>query len=607
VLKTPSIDRPGLTAHNAVSVVDVLLLATLLAITSWLSLTLTRIPGGVASVWVANGLLVGWLLSRPTASWPRYVLAGLLAGIIARVLVGDRVAYALIITFANLVEVLLIAGIVRRRVPDIGDPRRWLDLGWVATLSTLVACAVSGLFIAVTVPGAFHDALEIFLVWYAAHVIGMVLVATLTLVAHRQGVDLMGRRGRRVNFAFSMLLIAVVVGAVFVQSTLPLLFLAFPPLLWAAYRHRFAGVVGGAVILALISAVATRFGYGPAMLVDSEHGTERIFLLQSFIGAACLLTFPVALVMAERARLAARVRESEARYRMLADYSHDIVVRMRADGQRLYASPSTRDMLGWEPAELLEPGMVLVHPEDRAAQQQAIATVIETAAPVTAIYRVRHKLGHYVWIEAIARQIPSSQRDGPMEIIFTGRDISKRKAVEQSLEASLLELEQLARVDSLTGLANRRQFDERLALGLARSTRQHLPIALMYLDIDHFKRINDSLGHAAGDAVLKCVAQRLAACVRAGDLIARLGGDEFAVLIEDSDAPRVAEAIANKLIGVTGQANVVDGEPVIVTTSIGVAYATRATDAVELIATADKALYAAKHAGRNTCRLIALD
>lgn len=594
--------------HEAPPWTDVLLLAMLVAAVSWLSLTLTRIPSGIASVWVANGLLVGWLLSRPTQQWPRYVVAGFVAGVIARALAGNTALFAFVFTIASLLEVLLVASIVRRRFADVSDPRTFLRLGRIATLSTLVACLLSGL-LAATAASAISNApfADTFLVWYAAHVIGMALVATLTLVARIEGSSLLGRRGHRWEFAVSMLLIVVIVGAIFIQSRYPLLFVAYPPLLWAAYRHGFSGVIGGIVIVAIISSIATALGHGPLTLVTSISETGRTFLVQSFIGTACLMTFSVALIIAERARMSAKVRESETHYRMLADYSHDVVVRLRADGQRLYVSPSSKDILGWEPAELLVPGMVIVHPDDRAKQQNVVKSVMESGDPTTATYRLRHKDGHYVWIEAAARAIPSMEQDGTMDMIFAGRDISERVQAQQQLEERQRDLDQLARVDSLTGLANRRQFDERLALGLARSLRQHLPIALLYLDIDYFKTINDSLGHAVGDAVLKGFAQRLSTCVREGDLVARLGGDEFAVLVEDAATPQVAETIARKLVNAMAQPVLIEGAPLAVTTSIGIAFCTRQTDAAELLQVADKALYAAKHAGRNTYHLTAME
>ena len=600
--------RPPSSGHVTAPWFDVLLLALLVAATSWLSLTLTRVPGGIASVWVANGLLVGWLLSRPTRLWLHYLAAALLAGALARTLVGDTLLFSLGFNGVNLLEVLLIAGPVRRQVPDIRDPVTWVKVSRIATLGTLMACALSGLLVAGTMAiTADSRFVTTFLTWYFAHVIGVVLVATLTVISHREGAGLLGRSGHRLDFAASMLLIALVIGGIFAQSILPLLFLAFPPLLWAAFRHRFAGVVVGMVILSIISSVANFLGHGPFMLVESVGTTGRTVLVQLFLGAACLMTFPVAVFMNERARLAAEMRESEMQYRILADYSHDIVVRMNADGRRLYVSPSTRSILGWEPAEMLEPGLVLVHPDDRLTQEQAIRAAIDSGEAVTASFRLRHKDGHYLWAESGVRSIPSANGDGTMDIIFAARDVSERVEAQQQLEASKRELEQLARVDSLTGLANRRQFDERLALALARSRRHQSPISLLYMDIDYFKRINDSLGHLAGDAVLKGFAQRLASCVRTEDLVARLGGDEFVMLVEDTETAQVAEAIAGKLIDCIRRPTAIDGVANTVTASIGIAFCVRATDETELMWYADKALYVAKEAGRNTFHLVTME
>lgn len=582
-------------------------MALLIGVTAWVSLNVTRLPGEVSAIWVSNGIFVGWLLSRRSALWPGYVGAGLAAELTARLLSGDGVGLAFAFSAFNLLEVLIVAGVVRRLVPDVGNPTRWLGLGGIATGSTLAACAVSGLLASVVVSVASHPPfLTTFLIWYSAHVVGMVIVATLTLVAHRKGIGLSDVPGQRWTFLGDMLLIAAVCAVVFYQSAYPLLFLVYPPLLYGVFRHRFAGVVVGISLLAIIGGIATALDHGPLSLVHDSSLAQRTMLLQLFVGTACLMSFPVALGMAERSRLTARVRESEQRYRMLADYSHDVVVRMRADGQRLYVSPSARDILGWEPAELLQPNQALVHPDDHAVQQQTIAAVLASGNPVTAIYRVRHKDGRYVWMEAAARPIPSAEGDAT-DIIFAGRDVSLRVAAEQALKASRDELEAQAHLDSLTGLANRRQFDERLAHALGRSRRQGLAVALMYMDIDHFKQVNDGHGHAAGDEVLRVFGQRLSACVRSGDLVARLGGDEFVVLIEDLSAPETAEAIAGKLIEAMRESIAVEGARLQVTTSIGIAYSAHPAVAKTLAAAADAALYAAKSAGRNTWQLLPTD
>jgi PAS domain S-box-containing protein len=477
---------------------DRTVMALLIGATGWMFRSLALVPGEIAAVWVSNGIFVGWLLSRPTGVWPGYVAAGLGADFAARWWSGNGVSAGAALSAFDLIEVMIVAGTVRRLVPDVGNPGHWIGLGWIATGSTLVACAVSGLLAAAVVATADDVAFRTtFLTWYSAHVVGMVIVATLTVVAHREGIGVIDMPGRRWHFAGTMLVLGLVSAAVFLQSAYPLLFLAYPPLLWAVFRYRFAGVVVGVSVLTIIGSIATASGHGPLSLVDNASDIERIVLLQLFIGTACLMTFPVALAMAERARMLSRLRASEQRYRMLADYSHDVVVRMRADGQRLYVSPAAKDILGWEPGEMIGTRWDLVHPGDRAKQRQVMREVIASGNPDTSIYRVRHKDGHYVWIEAVTRPIPSADREGVMDIIYTGRNVSRRVTAEQALQASQRELEAMARVDSLTGLANRRQFDERLALALTRSRQRRQAVALMYMDIDHFKQVNDGHGHAA--------------------------------------------------------------------------------------------------------------
>lgn len=582
---------------------DCLIVTIVIGVLAWLSLAFSRGPGELAAVWFGNGVLTGWLVSRPASRWPFYLVGSLLAEVAARLLSDDSPLHAIVIGLSNVVEVMIVVVAVTRRVPDIGDPKRWITLGGIATASTLVACGVSGLL------SSAFDALvyrrdfgSSFINWYAAHVVGMVIFATTTVVIHREGRSLLtAPGGRRWSFMLCMALIAGVSIAVF-AAPYPVLFLAYPPLLLGAFRHRFPGVAVGILLLGIIGSVATAMGKGPIMLVDDVGTAGHVALLQLYIAGACLMTIPVALAMSERMRLNARVRDSELRYRMLADYSHDVIVRMRADGERLYVSPSARDILGWTPLEMLGSRWSLVHPDDRELQKQTMDDVIASGEPRTAIYRVQHKDGHYVWIEAVTRPIPSTDREG-MDIIYTGRDISRRVAAEEALEASRLELERMARVDALTDLANRRQFDERLNLALLRLQRHGTPIALMYLDVDHFKRINDTWGHAAGDEVLCSFARRLTRCVRSSDLVARLGGDEFVVIIEDAVLPGSAEAVARKLIAEMHHSIDIGETTLVATTSIGIAYANVPTDASTLLATADAALYAAKQAGRNTYRM----
>jgi diguanylate cyclase (GGDEF)-like protein len=163
------------------------------------------------------------------------------------------------------------------------------------------------------------------------------------------------------------------------------------------------------------------------------------------------------------------------------------------------------------------------------------------------------------------------------------------------------ELRNLARIDTLTGLPNRRQFNEKLELAISRCGRTGNPMALMFLDIDHFKSINDSLGHGAGDEVLREFANRIRNGIRITDTAARLAGDEFVIILENLKRPNEAESVVEKLVEAIRQPMQAAGNEVLVTASIGVTLCHSENIAAKaLLARADRALYRAKSAGRNT-------
>lgn len=196
--------------------------------------------------------------------------------------------------------------------------------------------------------------------------------------------------------------------------------------------------------------------------------------------------------------------------------------------------------------------------------------------------------------------LPDIADDGRVDGVFMlSADVTALKRVERQLTM-------LARFDTLTGLANRHQLNEKLAEALARAQRSGEALALMFLDIDHFKSINDTLGHAAGDSVLKEFAARLGQCVRTTDTVARLAGDEFVVILEGVHSEAEPQFVARKIVGQVSRPFDVAGRELSVTTSVGIAFhASGVVSPAELLARADKALYAAKSAGRNTYQLAA--
>lgn len=196
--------------------------------------------------------------------------------------------------------------------------------------------------------------------------------------------------------------------------------------------------------------------------------------------------------------------------------------------------------------------------------------------------------------------IPDIQPDGRVAGVYAlSTDVSALKRVERQLS-------ELVRVDTLTGLANRYQFNEVLPAALRRGERNRCGVAVMFLDVDRFKEINDTHGHLVGDQVLQHFAERLRRCIRVTDTVARLAGDEFVILLEGLHAASEPERVAQKVIaGMLQPLELDDGRRLQVSTSMGVAYwapGGAAPGAVELMASADAALYAAKRAGRNTYR-----
>jgi diguanylate cyclase (GGDEF)-like protein/PAS domain S-box-containing protein len=303
----------------------------------------------------------------------------------------------------------------------------------------------------------------------------------------------------------------------------------------------------------------------------------------------------------------AALRESEARFRLLAEHSGDVVVLSDVDGPRLYVSPAAERVLGWRPEEMVgRRGIELVHPEDLPMVHEAEAVMRAGASEGTACYRLRRPDNSWLWVEARARKYPTA--DGPDQLVVVLRDATARKAAEQALVEALANTERMAATDGLTGLANRRQFDHAADREWWRCAREHLPLSVLLLDADRFKQFNDRYGHLAGDACLRAIAAQLdTAARRPGDLPARYGGEEFALLMPNTDqfgALGVAERLCELVreLRIPHADNTAEG---IVTISVGVATCIpedpgAGVDGQEsLLSAADAALYQAKSGGRN--------
>ena len=296
-------------------------------------------------------------------------------------------------------------------------------------------------------------------------------------------------------------------------------------------------------------------------------------------------------------RILKAMRHIDGRARALAVNASDLVLVAGPDGRITYASPSAERALGWRPEEAVGAAMSdLTHPDDqgrlRALTPERTAPG-RTSGPVE--IRLRRADGSFLPVEGLVTNACEEPAIGGF--IFNGRDVAERKAMEASLTHQAFH-------DSLTGLANRALLLDRLGHALRSGARDGRHTAVLLLDLDDFKTVNDSLGHEAGDRLLVTIAGRLAECIRAGDTAARLGGDEFALVVEGVAGPGEAEALAGRIIEEVGRPVDLDGHVLLLGTSIGVTIAEGlGRDAQGVLRDADAALYAAKADGKGRHRV----
>jgi diguanylate cyclase (GGDEF)-like protein/PAS domain S-box-containing protein len=286
------------------------------------------------------------------------------------------------------------------------------------------------------------------------------------------------------------------------------------------------------------------------------------------------------------------LQRNEERFRSLVQNASDGVLVLGEDGLIRYASPAVERILGRR-ADVgigrAAADAADVHPDDRATIGRRLAEVASVSGSEAAVeFRARHADGSWRTLEAIAKNLLDDPAVGGVVINY--RDITERKVLEEQLRHQAFH-------DVLTGLANRSLFRDRLGHALARASRGGRPTAVLYLDLDDFKAVNDRFGHAEGDRLLVAVGERLRSATRAGDTVARLGGDEFAIIVEESDATEAGSS-AGRILESLARTFALGDREVAIRGSIGIAIQSAdGGDADELLRRADIAMYAAKARG----------
>jgi diguanylate cyclase (GGDEF)-like protein/PAS domain S-box-containing protein len=332
---------------------------------------------------------------------------------------------------------------------------------------------------------------------------------------------------------------------------------------------------------------------------SAEAASHQAGLSATYVFLAAALAIGLLLASLQRSRRvgavqAARSRtahDSERWFRELVQNSSDVVLVVDSASMVRYATPSCERMLGVTADALAGRSLAdLADPEDRQIVLTTCATADADSPRRAQDWRLRREGGGDVAVEAVAARLATA-RDGA-DVAVTLHDISERKAFEEQLRHRAFH-------DELTGLANRPLFEDRTVQALARARRSGQTVAVVFLDLDDFKVVNDALGHAAGDELLREAAGRLGEGLRVSDTPARLGGDEFAVLLDGVSDPAEAERVAERIVERLREPFLIGGREHVVRASVGIAIAANGQrSAADLLRDSDAAMYEAKRQGK---------
>ncbi|MBO6526806.1 sensor domain-containing diguanylate cyclase [Erythrobacter sp.] len=568
--------------------------AIFFAVTS-LTIFWTRFAGGLALVWPGTAIAAALFLSIPRSKHFGAAAVLIVLSTLATSLFGFGPEWAFPLALINIFEAWLIAWLLVRFRPQrdyIESEGGVVSLGLLAGIVGPSAAAIpGGILVTRIVGGGWHDHA---FSWLVGHGLGTLLVLPLALLlaSYKKSDFARVREPGRVLPFIAMILLTLGISAIaFLQSTVPSLFLPIVPLVVASFRlERF-----GASIAVLIISVAAAGSLGMGVGVFAELGIplwQKALFLQFYLSILLLMAFPLAVALKQRQRLMEALADREAMQRLIADHSDDALLHLDREGMIRFASPASNRLSGRDAVEGLHLA-AFFSDFDRAIVDGTLDSAARYPGHTEIMERSVERRGQTRWLEAKLRAIEPSKQQASTFVV-TIRDVTERKLEE--LQASWE-----ARTDSLTGLPNRRALLDILEAQLEFADEQ--PFAFALVDLDHFKRVNDSYGHAVGDLVLKQIAQLMRENATDDCFFARLGGEEFG-MIAVGPAMEHASIICERL-RLAIQRHVMtdnDGGTFNVTASIGIARIAERCSSSMAMQAADGPLYSAKAAGRNCLR-----
>jgi diguanylate cyclase (GGDEF)-like protein/PAS domain S-box-containing protein len=553
-------------------------------------------------IWVANGVLLAYLLLAPRRRWPAYLTAGFAAQLAGIWAVYPHWRMNVLLAVLNLAEVLIGSFMMRRRSAELPrfTERAYLIrfAGYAVVTAPLVAGLIYALISSIWLQTSPVPAL---IKWTVADGLGIGVATPACVAIFRT--RFRGTLRGRPDWIYLALVCAVTL-AVFSQTKAPLAFVIYPFLLLVLLRLGLGWAAMAIVFVAGAGSWHTIRGQGPFALANSVTPLESSVLLQVFLACGMFMLYSVSMILESEHATKHRLQKIAALHALVTENSRDAILIVDFKGYPTYVSPALQRITGWSAEETQALGLsAITHPEDRPKLVAALAQLPSGTEGAILEHRLLTRNGEYIWVEASLRAFADPRTGFASGVLGTVRDISERKRAEQQLRDAYQALEALAVTDALTGLANRRRFDQCLASEWRRGLRDRKPLSLLMIDADLFKSYNDTYGHLRGDSCLRQIAEAaLDVVARPGDLVARFGGEEFAVILPNTGSEG-AFGLANEICAALRSRKLPhSGNPHgIMTVSVGCATLAPSfgLHSVNLVELADEALYNAKRNGRN--------
>ena len=554
-------------------------------------------------IWLPSGIAVGAIMRWGKISLP----AIFIAAFFVYLSVGLTFITAISIACGNTVAPYLTAYLLQKfhfnhalvKQRDIG-----LMFG-LASLGMLISATGGTLTLFSTGSISLDQIARVWFVWWIGDTVGVLLALPLALNISKQNLHISTRQlypliGWAILIVLCELLISAFVSSLEIQFMLSL-FLILPALVWAAMNF---GVVGGSlavIVLSVIGVLVASLGYGSFYSIDAGEG---IFTLWIFIVTLVVIMLMISVLQSERNLAEAALRNNTKQLRAVINGALDGIITIDASGALVEFNPAAERIFGYTKQQVIGKMLseLIIPPNLRHAHDIKHREFVLTGKKYIFDKRIELTAMRADGSEfPVELTITSLQEDGASLVTGFIRDISLQKKAQQ-------EIENFAYYDTLTGLPNRRLLVDRFKRAILNSKRSKTHGALIFVDLDHFKLLNDTKGHNAGDLLLIEVANRIQQTIRAGDTVARLSGDEFVIIIENLDglaniAYSQATEVAQKLLMELNRSYQLDLLEFNTTASLGVTLFDGDQFSFEdHLRHADIAMYQAKAAGRNTFR-----